>query len=141
MKNRWAPLVVSLLASFVTREGNADFRPQQLTVGMSQEEVLTLWGAPLEREERETKREATWLYPGRATVAFAAGRVARWDGGSQYRSVIPLSAAMTTALDAKGKTEVTAPSPEISEGEMQDILNEIVERSAADGTAPGRPGR
>lgn len=141
MKNRWVPIVVSLLASLVTQEGNADFRPQPLTVGMSQDEVLALWGAPLEREERETKREATWLYPGQASVAFAAGRVARWEGGSQYRSFIPLSAAMTTALDAKGKTEVAAPSPPISEGEIQDILNEIVERSAADGTSPGGVGR
>jgi len=81
------------------RELWADFKPQPLPVGMSQEDVLSIWGEPLEREERETKREATWLYPGRAMVAFAHGRVADWNGGAHLRSAIPLTPAMTAAID------------------------------------------
>jgi len=134
MKNRCVGIVVSLLVGVLAREGQADFRPHALTVGMSQEEVLGAWGAPLEREDRETKREATWHYPGRAMVAFTQGKVARWDGGTQLRSAIPLSAAMAAELDSKD----TAASPTVSDGEMQDILDEIVERSAAEPTvAPG----
>lgn len=136
MKNRYVVVVVFLLVGVVAREAKADFRPQPLTVGMSQEEVLGVWGAPLEREDRETKREVTWYYPGRAMVAFANGKVSRWDGGAQLRSAIPLSAAMAAGLDAKREAQ----SPSVSDGEMQDILDEIVERSEAESTAaPGAP--
>lgn len=139
MKNRCVMVGVALLTGFVAREASADFRPQPLTLGMSQEEVLGAWGAPIEREERETRREATWLYPGRAVVAFSNGRVARWDGGGQARSAIPLSPAMTTAIDSKGSAKQAGSTPAVSETEMQDILDEIVERSGTPAAAAGSP--
>jgi hypothetical protein len=49
-----------------------------LTNGQHYQEVIKLWGAPLEREERESARSDVWHYPF-GKVRFHEGRVVKWS--------------------------------------------------------------
>jgi len=138
MKKLLIRLGLGIIAVSSFQEVAADFRPQPLTAGMSSGEVLTMWGSPLERIEREAKREETWWYPGQAMVAFASGKVVDWRLGTPPRSAIPLSAAMVAALDSGEGAEKKVENPPVSDGDMKEILDEIVERgeSAPEGSSP-----
>jgi hypothetical protein len=138
MKNRLLILTVGLL--WYCRAGTAmgEFRPQPLSPGMTAREVLTLWGSPLERVEQETKREEVWRYPGSSSVSFAVGKVIAWQIGATPRTGIPLSTAMLNA-DQVGAKAASTRTSSVSDDQMRDILDEIVQRSPDSPVSPTAP--
>ena len=49
-----------------------------LSKKMAYSDVIYLWGAPLEKQEQESKRQELWYYP-KAKVVFYEGRVSTWE--------------------------------------------------------------
>ncbi|MFM1848321.1 MAG: hypothetical protein RL417_1795 [Pseudomonadota bacterium] len=152
MKNRNIIVGACAAVALFGETTYAEFRPQPLVAGMSPREVLTQWGAPLERLERETKREEVWWYPGRAMVSFSSGKVVEWTLGTPPRAAIPLSAAMVSAMEqgtraAASSAESAPPAGDrassggtVSEGDMQEILDAIADGGASSpASAAGLP--
>ena len=138
MKNRLLILTIGLLWYCGAGTAMGEFRPQPLSPGMTAREVLTLWGSPLERVEQETKREEVWRYPGSSSVSFTVGKVIAWQIGATPRTGIPLSTAMLHADQVGAKAASTRTSL-VSDDQMRDILDEIVQRSPDSPVSPTVP--
>ena len=96
--------------------------PSEPAEGMTYQQVLKSWGAPLEKRELETKREDVWLYSSKS-VTFKEGRVIEisdtWSGDQ--------SAALSkTAGQEPSPPPVMKPSREPEGKVVEEILTEIM---------------
>lgn len=118
-----------LFISASIRAENADpiewQRQGPLELGMDAGEVLTAWGPPKSRLERETAREEIWEYP-RGRAVFALGKLKAWD--------LPTQSSATVAAPT--------PSPKPTLGQeyrVEDILGDLLKTQspAEEDTKPG----
>ncbi len=98
-------------------------RESQPRNGMSFHEVLKLYGAPLERKEREARRETVWEYPERQ-IFFKEGRVVAWASGGQ-KSMSPQEpkVAPTVRAESDDESSRTAPDDETIRLILGEIMN------------------
>lgn len=114
----------------------ADTQPTrvEVTPGMAYHEVITAWGAPIEKREHESRREDVWIYP-ELLVHFKEGRVSEVD----YRNPAlapkkepPEEAVLEEPLEPfepQGDTAGKAVG-------VEDILGEIVDSGGAEVKPP-----
>jgi len=135
MKNTSGLIVLAGLIAALAAPGAGfgEMRPQPLEVGLTQREVLSRWGAPDEREERETKREDVWRYKGGSQVSFAAGKVVTWEIGRGISGGIPLSPALA---ESAARSAADADEVKVTDSDVKDILDQIVEKSNQQGSQP-----
>lgn len=132
MSNRLPKHLSVALAALLTSisiSGEAEIRPPDLEVGLSQAGVLTRWGAPAEKHERETKREEEWSYRGGMRVVFREGKVSRWTREDSPVSIETPPPTPTSTNDRP--TRKAQPAEKLSDAEANEILVEMSERSAA----------
>lgn len=106
---------------------------------MSYYDVLKSWGPPIEKEERESKREHVWMYED-ARVVFQEGKVSSWHS-NHPRLVAPHidfrraseNSANRGAKDVALKQGGGAPDTVVEE-----ILKDILEDPLDDSAAPDR---
>ena len=89
--------------------------------GMTYGEVIKLWGPPLEKREKELKREEEWRYA-EARVIFRGGRVASWSSESGLGAA-PAAGVEAPAQSARSKVR----DPDASV--VQEIMTEIMKES------------
>jgi len=124
-------LVAALtLGALPARAGN---EPPPLEPGLSMAEVLDLWGAPLEKIEREASRRDEWRYAG-GEVLFHQGRVERWSVTAGVDAEEPKLLPLPEVAAAAGSAE-TPPPGTVTDGAVREILDEIL----AEGGAPDAP--
>lgn len=94
-------------------------------------DVLRLWGAPREKQQREAKREEVWLYDG-GKVFFHEGRVAAWvwPASSGSGSTTEKLTERNNAL--KGRPE-NAAKREAAEEVLTEILRDMRNASGPQG--------
>jgi hypothetical protein len=126
--SRYARVAALLVVSLVGGAVRAETRPAELEVGLSQGAVLSRWGAPLEKEERETKRHEVWRYRGGSQVAFAEGKVVTWVLGMGVFDSRALPVPGTGASGG-GKTAASPEEVVMSDGDVKALLDEMVERT------------
>lgn len=115
----------------------ADNPVEDLEGGATLPEVLRAWGQPLEKVDRDVKREVIWRYSHGAFVKFKDGRVVDWRSS---RGRGPTS--MKTVVEATP----AGPKPL---GEMGDLVRDIAKEvpggpdapfsDPPGGGAPGQP--
>ena len=88
-----------------------------LEKGMSNNEVLKIWGAPADKIEMEAKREEKWIY-GNAKVIFSQGRVIAWF--SDYQEKIDKVEMLKESKEMKANKEQDATVEDI----LKDIMDE-----------------
>lgn len=95
MKFSWRALFANLLQPLTAAAGSvlllilpvfAEQDPSELSEGMTRNEVLKLWGPPVEKLEYEAKREDLWVYK-ETEVRFREGKV-KW---AKYREGSPFA--------------------------------------------------
>ena len=114
--------------------------PEQIMRGMSYQDVLAIWGTPVEKQEMESRREERWIYP-TIEVRFREGRVQR----AGWREHVAVPQKKTAPSDELLEEELPAFSSPAAKVPVEDILNEIVESGGeqpapANPAGPGRPG-
>ena len=113
-------ILVAMLA--VQAGANAAEQPRsgELQPGMSYREVLERWGAPLFKQEMESKREDVWHYRNMQIVRFREGIV---SGDEQAETGAP-----EPGLDA-GADDAAVLREQHDQAAVKDILNEIIQFS------------
>ena len=109
-------LSAGLLIAGMAKAENADpiewQRQGPLELGMDAREVLTAWGPPSSRLERETAREEIWEYP-RGRAVFALGKLKAWD--------LPDQSSISVV------TPTPSPKPPLGkEYRVEDILGDLL---------------
>lgn len=111
-------------------EGGVAPRGVALEQGLPLVEVQKRWGAPKEREERETKRQELWRYAN-SEVLFEDGKVISWHSAAIRTAVEEANLAPTAAPLRK-----RAPKP-LKDETVHEILNEL---QGFGSSSPGSPG-
>ena len=97
--------------------------------GMDYQQVLKVWGAPLEKQEYESKREDLWLYH-RKEIRFKEGRVMEIKQGPAMKlnpqAVFAGEALKREVASTKAKTEGDERDVRV----MEEILTEIMKGSS-----------
>lgn len=120
---------ILFLAQAWTGSAMAWSQKAMLNRQMGYSEVLQLWGAPIEKIEKETKRQDVWRYPD-AKVIFNKGRVVAW-------SYIDDNSATSPVISSQ-EAESSEPSL-VDDSQVEDILKDIMagDPSVAIGNTPG----
>ena len=111
--------------------------PEQISPGMTYQEVLNLWGAPPEKQEMESRREDVWLYP-LIQVRFKEGRVT----SAGWREHVDVPEKKRPEPQDIFDEELEALTPETGKVPVEDILGEIIGSGEDEkpGAPPAKPG-
>jgi hypothetical protein len=100
-------VVIGLVVGGPIETCYGDGRYPELSNGNTIGQVVTLWGDPKEKIERELKGQVVWYYPHGAYVLFQRGKVIRWrspSGGSmaaaQPTPKMTVAPVSTSAIDS-----------------------------------------
>jgi hypothetical protein len=118
---------ILLLAQAWTGSAMAWSQKPMLNKQMGYSDVLQLWGAPIEKIEKETKRQDVWRYAD-AKVIFNKGRVVAWSYNDDNSATSPLNTP-----------EIESAEPSlVDDSQVEDILKDIMagDPSVAIGTTP-----
>lgn len=136
-------VLVSLLTLGIGPVAEADHgvvpRGATLESGMAMDEVLKSWGAPVEREEREAKREDVWRYAN-ASVEFSNGRVVRWKKSQDVSPITTAAQPQAQRLPALSPRHDT-PIADKAVSEILDELQGYDSPDAADAEMPALLGK
>ena len=105
---------------------NAERRLPDLNENMAAKDVIRLWGAPIERIERETKREEVWLY-GESSVTFRSGKIVAWADAS--RAPANAQGAPPISRDAIKAPPVTDSDEFPVDALLEDIIGEAEKKN------------
>lgn len=135
--NRSALLVSFLSFLILSPSAHCESR-QDLSKGMSFSEVLTSWGSPDEKIEKESRREVVWIY-GDKSVSFREGRVVSAPGietaKSENSSTLNIHKGGKKVADVENGTEGNSPVA------MDEIFNEVMRSIPPDQDSNKSPGR
>lgn len=119
-REAFAAVIICLVASVAHAESVKGIVPRGavLEQGLSATEVLKRWGAPVEREERETKRQELWRYVN-SEVLLENGKVLSWRGP-------PVRQAATEQAGSAPLQPVRQhPAKPLEDSTITEILNEL----------------
>ena len=103
---------------------------------MTQQEVLRELGGPLEKIERETRREELWYYK-EIEIEFHEGKLFAWGLRNANGRIVP-----STETAGSGDSRKAA-DDDAEASVMREILGEIMNSESgegAEGAAKGKPG-
>ncbi|MCB0338773.1 MAG: hypothetical protein KDD53_04170 [Bdellovibrionales bacterium] len=139
-------LVLFSFAAAVISEAIADDFSHSLRKSMTQYDVLKMWGAPIEKEEFESKRQSAWVYQD-TKIIFQEGRVAAWfsrsgESNESLPPVIEIEKPVATA-----ELDDDSVVGEQDDAAVEEILKDILDEPAGDeddgaghrNFPPGRP--
>ena len=87
-----------------------------LTAGSSYGEVLSAWGDPLDKVEKDIKREVVWYYKDGAKVVFREGRLKSWR---------PTSATVAAQKALEDQRQAAEPVATQLASETRDLVLDI----------------
>lgn len=134
-------LILNILLIFICLgHAEAQSRKSSLELGMSQYEVLSSWGAPQDKSERESARIEVWSYP-EGDLFFHEGSLV----GAPSLSVLTAD-SIDPRMEAKGLDSVsnTAPVPptvrpptrELNSAEKDSVMMEVFRSVPSEPDAP-----
>lgn len=119
------------LATAVAQPALAEKTKPPLQLGASTGQVLTSWGEPTEKIERELKHEVVWNYPQGAFVTFKKGQVIAYQlAGGQVVD------AKSQARQIAAQQTVAAAPTEVIAGTTRDLVRDIAKELPSSPDAP-----
>jgi hypothetical protein len=110
--------------------GHAQTLSKKIPAGATYGEVLSLWGEPSDKVEKEVKGQVVWYYPDGAKVVFKEGKVRSWR---------PTKALLAQQNDQQ--VSKIPPTPAVLSGETRDLVRDIAKEvpSGPDVPMPDAP--
>lgn len=123
--------VLLALAATVVQPALAEKTKPPLQLGATTGQVLTSWGEPTEKIERELKHEVVWNYPQGAFVTFKKGQVIAYQiAGGQVVD------AKSQARQIAAQQTVAAAPTEVIAGATRDLVRDIAKELPSSPDAP-----
>jgi hypothetical protein len=128
-------IFAAVLGGLETDKAVAAEKRPALKAGQPYQEVLKLWGAPVEREERESARLDVWHYPF-GKVRFHEGRVVKWTFNNLSPAQVEMEDSFRQPEPARRADSKTADEDPLL---VEEILEEIM-KEAPQGEDKAPPG-
>jgi len=120
----------SILALTLSQQALAQGNIARVRHGATTKEVQTLMGDPLDRLEREIKREQVWIYSS-GSVVFVKGKAVSVYPEGESSDILSVQYQDAVAA-AKPPVQIAPASP------VEDIISEILREVPSEGVAPGQ---
>ena len=120
----------SILALTLSQQAFAEGNIARIRHGATTKEVYTLMGDPVDRIEREIKREQVWIYSS-GSVVFVKGKAASVYVEGESSDILSVQ-YQDAAAAAKPQVQVAPASP------VEDIISEILREVPSEGGEAGQ---